>query len=447
MNFYESYTHVTWNLPTNLLFKLQKRLFKAAYIRDKRKLIELQKLIFQSNCARLLAIRDVTQFCSNKTIAGIDGKVFLSFSEKFELNEYLKLNYNNWKTQSLKKVSIIKNKETTVYLKIPTISDRVWQTLVKFGIEPIHESLFHPSSYGFRSNITIYHVQKALIFNLSKNSFASQKRIVFLDMSNSFCSFDHNYLVKKIIAPRSIKLGIFRLLEKGFDLEFLDETLTIPTFSSLLSNILLDGIETFQYCIRYGYFILFFLRPEDNEGYLIKNLKMFIITLGLSLNKTKFMLFFAKKGFDFLGWNFKLTDKTTDGLFIFPSYVNYQSFLKRVKKIINNSNYGALTKVFKLYPIIRDWKIYHKYSSLLKYSYSLFFVKKRAFKVFNSESRQDFYSSKRLLAKCFKASQSFDNKILNFNFHINGSYNLGHLVYLDTTLNCYFCIHCGMNLF
>ena len=33
--------------------------------------------------------------------------------------------------------------------------------------------------------------------------------------------------------------------------------------------------------------------------------------------------------------------------------------------------------------------------------FSLFFVQKRAFKVFNKESKQDSYSTKKLLKKCF----------------------------------------------
>lgn len=452
MSFCENTMHMSWKFPINLLFKLQKRLFKAAYVLDNKKLFDFQKLILQSNCARLLAIREVTQLSSDKDISGIDGKISLNFSEKFQLNEYLKLNWNNWKVQSLRKVLYIKNKEHIGCFKIPTVSDRIWQTLVKFAIEPVHEALFHPFSYGFRFNISIYEVQKNLIFNLSKISFGKQKRLIYLDISKATCYFKYNYLINKVIAPRNIKLTIFKFLEKGFVLEFPDDTIGRSTFSSLLLNILLDGIETLHHCIRYGYYILFFLRPNDDETFLINNLQLFIRSLGLDLKSLKIKTFSSCKNFDFLNWNFKITNKTAIGLYIRPSYTNYQSFLKKVKRITNNSNYGSLIKVFKLFPIIKDWKTYHKYSHLKGLSYSLFFVRKRIFKVFNSESKQDFYSSKRLLSKCFSVSNLVNGKKVNDIFNIKNIKNFGHVVYLINFnnslngLNLCFCIHCGMKI-
>lgn len=448
----ENSINALWELPSSLLFKLQKRLFKASYALDKKKLLEFQKLILQFNYARFLAIREVTQLSSNKNISGIDGKVSLSFSEKFELNEYLKLNWNNWKIQALKKVLIIKDKGTIKSFKISTLADRVWQTLVKFALLPVHEAVFHPSSYGYRFNMSIYKVQNAITFNLSRSSFGSQKRLMYLDMSSLFCSFNYNYLLKKIQAPRSVKLGIFSLLEKGFNLEFSTETTKDCTFSSLLLNILIDGIEVLHYCVRFGYYVLFFLRPKDNEKFLLANLKTFTLPIGLELDRVKILLFPSYQGFDFLGWHFTLTNKNNQGLYVFPSYSNYQSFLRRIKRIINNSNYGSLAKVSKLYPIIKDWKIYHKYSNLLGLSYSLFFIKKRTFRIFNSESKQDFYSSKRLLSKCFATLDFFDKKKRNSTFNINNIQNFGHLVYLSSfnylknNLNFYFCIHCGVKI-
>jgi len=70
-----SWKILSWKESTNVLYKLQKRLYKAAYISDKKKSLVLQKLILQSNCSRLLAIREVTQISLDKKIPGIDGKL------------------------------------------------------------------------------------------------------------------------------------------------------------------------------------------------------------------------------------------------------------------------------------------------------------------------------------------------------------------------------------
>lgn len=460
MQYAYSWKILSWKESTDLLFKLQKRLFKSVYVLDKRKSLILQKLILQSNCARLLAIREVTQLSFEKRISGVDGKTSLTFLERFELNEHLKSNWNNWEVQSLKKVLLAqdKDKNTPISTKIPTISDRAWLSLVKYSLEPVHEALFHPSNYGFRSGRLIYEVQSALLLNLSKDSFGEQKRILKVDLTKSFSSFNRSYLVQKIRAPRSVKLGIFRLFEKGFDLQFPLINLAWSTFDSLISNILLDGVEAIHSCIHYGYVILFILKPFDDEKIVFRNLKMFISKSGLDLKKLSTEIILAYEGFDFLGWHFTYSYNNSGKLYCVPSFENYQIFVRRVKRIVNNSNYGSAIKASKLYPIIKEWKLYHKYSNLIGSKYSLFFIKKRAFKSFNSESKQDFYSSKKLLDKCFSVSKFVDENFQDSK--ITSSPFYGHITFwVDLTFfsdlsktpyslgahNC-FCTHCGMRV-
>ncbi|MBD2278039.1 reverse transcriptase N-terminal domain-containing protein, partial [Aphanizomenon flos-aquae] len=64
-------------LPKNL-FRLQKRVYKAVQVGDKRKAKSLQKLILKSTAARLLAIRQVSQLNAGKKTAGIDSKKSLN---------------------------------------------------------------------------------------------------------------------------------------------------------------------------------------------------------------------------------------------------------------------------------------------------------------------------------------------------------------------------------
>ena len=45
----------------------------------------------------MLAIRQVTQLNTGKKTAGIDGKVALNFKERFELENVLAKNAENWK--------------------------------------------------------------------------------------------------------------------------------------------------------------------------------------------------------------------------------------------------------------------------------------------------------------------------------------------------------------
>ena len=167
----KSFKDSSWNRCTEILHKFQKRLYKSFYVNDLKSSLVIQKLILKSSCARLLAIRYVTQVSFNKKIAGIDGKVSLTFAERFELNELLRTNVNNWYTKSSRKHLVIDKEGNSVTFNIFIISDRAWQSLVNFSLEPIYEVLFYPNNIGFRSGRSIYEVQKRIFFNLNKDSF------------------------------------------------------------------------------------------------------------------------------------------------------------------------------------------------------------------------------------------------------------------------------------
>nr|YP_007517001.1 ycf13 [Euglena viridis]AEY70774.1 ycf13 [Euglena viridis] len=440
---------LSWEKSVQTLYFLQMRLFKSIYIGDVRTALKMQNLIIHSSCARLLAIREVTQISINKKISGVDGQTSLTFFERFELNEFLRINVNNWVPQSLKKIVFRDKNGNLITLKVPTISDRAWHTLVTFALQPAHEAVFHPTNYGFRLSYSIYDVQNIFSLNLNKRSLGLQKRLLSFSLEKILYFFNHDFLIRKIIAPRSIKLGIFRLLKKGFSLGFEEEKVQVYSLSNLLSNVLLDGIENIHSCIRFGYSLVYFLKPFDNEKIIINKVKSFLVSLGLNLTELTISLTSSQFGFDFLGWHFKVSK---NGKFLStPSISNYQNFLKRVKHIINNSNYGSNVKANKLYPVIKEWKLYHRFSYMNSSRFSLFFVKKRAFKIFNKESKQDYYSTKTLLDRCFYIVSSSDKVNFLNTFSISPYY--GHMIFwISSNHNRFdlkseiFCIHCGMNV-
>jgi RNA-directed DNA polymerase len=57
----ELWKNLNWKKFPKNLFRLQRRVYKAVQVGDKRKARSLQKLILKSQSARLLAIRQVTQ--------------------------------------------------------------------------------------------------------------------------------------------------------------------------------------------------------------------------------------------------------------------------------------------------------------------------------------------------------------------------------------------------
>ncbi len=115
----ESWRNLPWKQFRKDLFRLQKRVWKAVRAGDRRKAIALQKLILRSQAARFLAIRQVTQLNTGKKTAGVDGKTALTFKERFELENQLRLKTNNWKHKGLRKIPIPKKDGTKRILKVP----------------------------------------------------------------------------------------------------------------------------------------------------------------------------------------------------------------------------------------------------------------------------------------------------------------------------------------
>jgi len=410
--------------------------------------LKLQKIILQSNSSRLFSIRQVTQFCINKKLSGVDGKTSLTFSDRFELNEVLKVKLNTWLPQSLKNVTVLRNNGSSENFQISTISDRVWQTLINLAVQPAHEAIFHPRNFGFRNVYSIYHVQKTILCNLNNSSFGDQKRVLKLDLSEKIFQYSKSFLLENILLLRSIKFSLNRFLSRNVILQFFSQENISFGIINLFFNVLLHGIEDIHECVRFGSSVLFFLKPKDDEKFLYNSVVSFLLIRGFNLEDIYFKAFLSFDGFDFLGWHFRVCMGNGNEIISTPSDTDFQEFLFRIKRIINNSNYGSAIKVSKLYPIVKKWRLYHKFTSLKGSKFSLFFMKRRAFKSFSKEARQDFFSTKRLVNKCFYTLSSLDKATLNDKYQTLDYY--GHLffvayLYDSNSISCR-CIHCGMRL-
>ncbi len=219
-NHSESWRKLPWKQFSRSLFRLQQRVFKAIKVGDKRKAKSLQKLILKSTAARLLAIRQVTQLNAGKKTAGVDGKASLSFEERFALNEQLKQSVNNWKHSKLREIPIPKKDGSTRILKVPTLADRAWQCLAKYALESAHEATFHARSYGFRTGRRQHDAFKFLFTNLNSKGNGIEKRVIKLDIEKCFERISHPSIMVQLIAPKGLKLGIFRCLKAGVNPEF-----------------------------------------------------------------------------------------------------------------------------------------------------------------------------------------------------------------------------------
>jgi group II intron reverse transcriptase/maturase len=418
----ELWKNLPWKKFRRDLFRLQKRVWKAVSVGDKRKAKYLQKLILKSSAARFLAIRQVTQLNAGNKTAGVDGKASLSFEERFDLSSELKQNVNTWKHNKLREIPIPKKDGTTRMLKVPTMADRAWQCLAKYALEPAHEATFHARSYGFRTGRSAHDAQKILYANLQSNHHGIDKRVIELDIEKCFDRINHSSIMEQLIAPLGIKTGIFRCLKSGVNPGFPEQgTPQGGVVSPLLANIALNGIESIHRykhrgriiypCVRYADDMVVILKPEDDAAEILNRISQFLAERGLKVNGKKTKLTATTDGFDFLGWHFKVQ---SNGKFrCVPSVDNFKTFRHKVKHIVNNSNYGASTKAEKLAPLVRGWRNYHRYCKLEGARFSLYHIQHRAFKVFNKETKQNRHTSKKLLDKAFPTVPYSENKHVN----------------------------------
>ena len=411
-----------WKKFQKILFRLQRRIYKAVQVGDKRKARSLQKLILKSQAARLLAIRQVTQLNAGKKTAGIDGKAFFTFEERLVLASSLSQHHTNWKHQGLREIPIPKKDGTIRMLKVPTMADRAWQCLAKYALEPAHEATFHAKSYGFRTGRATHDAQKILFLNLRSNANGLNKRVIELDIEKCFDRINHSTIMDNLIAPSGLKLGIFRCLKAGTNIGFPEQgTPQGGVVSPLLANIALNGIEAIhkyktggtivEPSIRYADDMVIILRPEDDAEAILTRISEFLASRGMNVSESKTKVTATTDGFNFLGWHFKVQK---NGKFrSTPSAENYKTFRKKVKVIVNNSNYGATIKAKKLAAVVRGWRNYHKHCKMDGSRNSLYFIQKRAYTVFNKETKQNRHTSKSLLDKAFPTVPYSENKHIN----------------------------------
>ena len=423
VSYSDNWEFADWKEFQKVLFRLQRRIFKAIREGDKARAKSLQKLVISSHAARMLAIRQVTQLNTGKKTAGIDGVKSLSFKQRFELEKTLKQNVKTWQHQGLREIPIPKKDGSKRILKVPTITDRAYQCLIKYALEPAHEATFHAQSYGFRTGRSTHDAQKKLFHNLRGSSNGINKHVLEIDIAKCFDRISHKAILDRVIAPEFIIGGIRRCLKSGVNPQFPNQgTPQGGVVSPLLANIALNGIERIgefktsngitSKCIRYADDMVFVLKPEDSAEKLLAKVEEFLAERGMEVSKRKTKITASIDGFDFLGWRFYV-QKNNGKFRSIPSMDNFKAFRAKVKHIVNNSNYGAETKVSKLAPVVRGWRNYHKYCKMDGSRFSLWGLNHRTFKVFLKQKTINRYEAIKMVKTAFPSVKYSENRFAN----------------------------------
>ena len=198
-----------WRKLEKIVFKLQKRIFKASERGDIKAVRRLQKTLMRSRSAKMLAVRQVTQDNQGKKTAGVDGVKSLTPSQRLKLVKNLSIKQQ---VRPTRRVWIPKpGTEEKRPLGIPTMHDRALQCLTKLALEPEWEARFEPNSFGFRPGRTSHDAIEAIHTLIAQKA----KYVLDADISKCFDRINHNALLKKLNTFPTLRRLIKMWLKAG----------------------------------------------------------------------------------------------------------------------------------------------------------------------------------------------------------------------------------------
>lgn len=132
----------------------------------------------------------------NQGAAGIDEESIAMFERNLPKNLYKlwnRMSSGSYFPPPVKQVEIPKAKDGTRKLGIPTVADRIAQTVVKLQIESILDRLFHPDSYGYRP---VKSAKQAVA--VTRRRCWQYDWVVEFDIKAAFDHIDHGLLMKVV---------------------------------------------------------------------------------------------------------------------------------------------------------------------------------------------------------------------------------------------------------
>lgn len=340
-----------------------------------------------------LVMRAFKEVKLNAGAAGVDGQSIEDFEKNLKDNLYKiwnRMSSGSYFPPPVKAVAIPKKSGGERILGVPTVADRVAQTVVKMTFEPIVESVFRQDSYGYRPK------KSALdAVGVTRERCWKQDWVLEFDIKGLFDNINHELLmraVNKHTESKWIVLYIERWLKAPLQLAdgaIVERQKGTPqggVVSPVLSNLFLHYVfdvwmeKSFPgvlWC-RYADDGLVHCKTEQEAHAVKAELTARYAECGLEMHPTKTKIVYCKdenrKGkypntkFDFLGYTFcRRRAKNSKRNIMFASFspAVSKSALNAMRAEVRRSNMRnrselSLVEISQVYnPILSGWIQYY----------------------------------------------------------------------------------------
>jgi RNA-directed DNA polymerase len=329
---------------------------------------------------------------ANKGAEGIDKQSIAEFEENLKDNLYKiwnRMSSGTYFPPPVRTVEIPKADGKKRTLGIPTVGDRIAQTVVKMYLEPYVDPCFHPDSYGYRP-------KKSAIdaVGTARERCWKYDWIIDLDIKGFFDNMDHELVLRalrKHTESKWIIMYIERWLKapaKLADGTIIERTIGSPqggVISPLIANIFMHHAfdewmkemhpgNPFE---RYADDVVVHCKSKLEAERLLDQIRNRLRSCKLELHPEKTKIVYCKDDnrsgddqntkFDFLGYTFKMREAKGKKGNLFRSFLPAISD-KAIKKIkekmkeleIHSRTDRTLLEIADICnPIIRGWVTYY----------------------------------------------------------------------------------------